>query len=943
MSEKKLFLLDGHALVYRAYFAFIARPLINSKGVNTSAISGFTRTVWDIIRNQDPSHIAVSFDPKGKTFRHRDYPLYKANRDAQPEVIGESLPVINKILEAMHIPVVTIPDFEADDVIGTLAKQAEKEGFTVYMVTPDKDYAQLVSDKVFMWKPPKRGNPPEILGEVEVKEKWQIDKVEQVIDVLGLQGDSADNIPGIPGIGAKTAVKLLAQFGSVENLIASSDQLKGKQKENVENFAEQGLLSKQLATINVNVPIQFDATKYQIDPYDKEKLVEIFQELEFRTLARQVLGELGGSPENSKSKKKAANTMQGDLFGGASANEDTASSSAVPSGDGYKIAKKNIENSKHKYHLVDTKDGMNKLAEKLAKVKKLSFDTETTGIDANLAELVGLSFCAKAGEAYYVPVPEDKKEAIKICKIFKPILEDPNILKVGQNIKYDILMLKWYDIQVVGPYYDTMIAHYLVEPDLRHKLDYLTETYLDYEMVPIEALIGKKGKNQLTMRDIEVERVSDYACEDADLTLQLKKPLDVMLKDKKVNDIYKKIEEPLVDVLAAIEFEGINMNADFLNKYSKVLGKSIEKSKKEIYKKAGVEFNIASPKQVGQVLFDKLEIPYRWKKSSSGQYSTNVDKLNELAPNHDIIQDILDYRKLAKLKSTYVDALPLMVNPKTNRVHTNFNQTRAATGRLSSENPNLQNIPIKNQEGREIRKAFIPRDKDHILLAADYSQIELRLIAEISEDKEMLTAFQEGLDFHRATAAKIYDVPYEDVNDEQRRNAKTVNFSITYGAGATNLSRQLDISRKEATEVINAYFESYSSLKKYMDDTVAFAREHGYVQTMMGRKRELRDIDSRNGLIRSNAERMAINTPVQGTAADMIKLAMITIHNKLNEGKFKTRMVLQVHDELVFDVFKPELEKVKALVKEEMQNAVTGLKVPIIVEMDTGENWLEAH
>ena len=942
MSEKKLFLLDGHALVYRAYFAFIARPLINSKGVNTSAISGFTRTVWDIIRNQGPTHIAVSFDPKGKTFRHRDYPLYKANRDAQPEVIGESLPVIKTILEAMHIPVVTIPDFEADDVIGTLAKQAEKEGFTVYMVTPDKDYAQLVSDKVFMYKPPKRGNPPEILGADEVKEKWQIEKVEQVIDVLGLQGDSADNIPGIPGIGAKTAVKLLALYGSVENLIASAEELKGKQKENVINFAEQGMLSKQLATININVPIQFDAEQYKIDPYDKEKLVEIFQELEFRTLARQVLGELGGSPEHSSGKSKSA-SLQGNLFGGASANVDTASDTTPASGDGYKIAKKNIENSKHKYHLVDTLPEMKKLAEKLAKAKKISFDTETTGIDANLAELVGLSFCIKEGEAYYVPVPEDKKEAIKICKIFKSILEDPKVLKVGQNIKYDILMLKWYEVHVVGPYFDTMIAHYLVEPDLRHKLDYLTETYLDYEMVPIEALIGKKGKNQLTMRDIEVERVSDYACEDADLTLQMKKPLDEMLKEKEVGDIYKKIEEPLVDVLAAIEFEGINMDADFLNKYSVVLGKSIEKSKKEIYKKAGVEFNIASPKQVGQVLFEKLEIPYRWKKSSSGQYSTNVDKLNELAPNHEIIQDILNHRKLSKLKSTYVDALPLMVNPKTNRVHTNFNQTRAATGRLSSDNPNLQNIPIKNQEGREIRKAFIPRDKDHILLAADYSQIELRLIADISNDKEMLDAFGKGLDFHRATAAKIYEVPYDEVNDEQRRNAKTVNFSITYGAGATNLSRQLDISRKEATELINAYFESYSSLKKYMDDTVAFAREHGYVQTLLGRKRELRDIDSRNGLIRSNAERMAINTPVQGTAADMIKLAMIVIHNKLNEGKFKTRMILQVHDELVFDVYKPELEKVKAMVKKEMQDAMSGLKVPIIVEMDTGENWLEAH
>ncbi len=941
MSDKKLFLLDGHALVYRAYFAFIARPLINSKGVNTSAISGFTRTVWDIIRNQGPSHIAVSFDPKGKTFRHRDYPAYKANRDAQPEVIGESLPVIQKILDAMKIPVVTIPDYEADDVIGTLAKQAEKEGFTVYMVTPDKDYAQLVSKNIFMYKPSKGGNPPEILGEDAIKEKWQIDRVEQVIDILGLQGDSADNIPGIPGIGAKTAVKLLAIYGSIEKLIESTDELKGKQKENVINFAEQGLLSKKLATIKLDVPIQFDATAYKIDPYDKQALVDIFQDLEFRTLARQVLGELGGSPENNE--KGKSKSVQGSLFGNASANVDRDANSDNTTSENYKIAKKNIENAKHKYHLVDSEDEMKKLATKLSKAKTLSFDTETTGIDANIAELVGLSFSIKEGEAYYVPVPDEKKKATKICSIFKQILEDPKILKVGQNIKYDILMLKWYDVHVVGPYYDTMIAHYLVEPDLRHKLDYLTETYLDYEMVPIEALIGKKGKNQLTMRDIEVERVSDYACEDADLTLQMKKPLDKMLKEKKVGEIYTKIEEPLVDVLAAIEFEGINMNAQFLNKYSKVLEKSIDKSQKDIFKKAGVDFNISSPKQVGQVLFDKLQIPYRWKKSATGQYSTNVDKLNELAPNHEIVQDILDYRKLTKLKSTYVDALPLMVNPKTNRVHTNFNQTRAATGRLSSENPNLQNIPIKNQEGREIRKAFIPRDKDHILLAADYSQIELRLIAEISKDKKMLEAFQKGLDFHKATAAQIYDVAYDEVTADQRRNAKTVNFSITYGAGATNLSRQLDISRKDATELIASYFESYSSLKKYMDDTVAFAREHGYVQTMMGRKRELRDINSRNGLIRSNAERMAINTPVQGTAADLIKMAMIAIHAKLNEGNYKTRMVLQVHDELVFDVYKPELEKVKKMVKKEMQDAITGLSVPIIVEMDTGENWLEAH
>lgn len=938
MSDKKLFLLDGHALVYRAYFAFINRPLINSKGVNTSAISGFTRTVWDIIRTQDPSHIAVSFDPKGKIFRHREYPEYKAGRPPQPEVITESFPMIQKILEAMKIPVVTIPDYEADDVIGTLAKQAEKEGFEVFMVTPDKDYAQLVSENIYMYKPSRQGNGIEILGIPEILEKWQIQRVEQVIDVLGLQGDSVDNIPGIPGIGAKTAVKLLALYDSVENLIKNSDKLKGKQQENVINFAEQGLLSKKLATINLNVPIKFDAVEYQLDPYDKEALVEIFQELEFRTLAKQVLGETGVS-----SGSKASKTMQGDLFGSAASANRKAPSKQAPSTDSYSVAKNNIENTKHKYHLVDTKEKCEELYEKLAKKKVISFDTETTGIDANEAELVGLAFSIKKGEGYYVPVPEDKKEVLKIVKIFKPLLEDETITKIGQNIKYDILMMKWYDVKIKGPYFDTMIAHYLVEPDMRHKLDILTESYLDYEMVPIEALIGKKGKKQLTMRDIEVEKVSDYACEDADLTLQMEKPLNKLMKEKSVTDIYKTIEEPLIDVLASMEFEGINLNAKFLTDYSKVLGKSILKAQKSIYKKAGTEFNIASPKQVGVVLFDKLEIPYRWRKSPSGQYSTNVDKLNELAPNHEIVQDILDYRKLAKLKSTYVDALPTMVNSKTGRVHTNFNQTRAATGRLSSENPNLQNIPIKNQEGREIRKAFIPRDKDHILLAADYSQIELRLIAEISNDEQMLESFQKGLDFHRATAAKVFDVPYDDVTDEQRRNAKTVNFSITYGAGSTNLSRQLGISRPEATEIITSYFASYNKLKQYMEDTVAFARENGYVQTMMGRKRELRDINSKNGLIRSNSERVAINTPVQGTAADMIKLAMIKVQEQLIKKKLKTKMILQVHDELVFDVYKPELEKVKKIVQEGMEKAVTGLSVPIIVEMGTGENWLEAH
>ncbi len=929
MSDKKLFLLDGHALVYRAYFAFINRPLINSKGKNTSAISGFTRTLWDLMKNQSPSHIAVAFDPPGNVFRHEEFPEYKANRPPQPEVIGESIPVIKQILEAMKIPIVTIENYEADDTLGTLCKQAEKEGFQVYLVTPDKDYGQLVSENIFMYKPSRQGNGIEILGVKEILEKWQIERVEQVIDVLGLQGDSVDNIPGIPGIGAKTAVKLLAQFDSVEGIIENSDQLKGKQKENVENFAEQGILSKRLATISLDVPIQFEAEAYRIEEFDKEVLVKIFQDLEFRTLAKQVLGETN-TPN-----------VQGTLFG----SPDSASKSLAiaQSQKGYSVAKNNISNTKHKYHLVNDEAARKKLIDALAKKKSFSFDTETTGIDANQAELVGLSFSFKKGEGYYVPVPEDVKEAKKLVAEFKEILENESIEKVGQNIKYDILILKWYDVQIKGTYFDTMIAHYLVEPDLRHKLDYLTESYLDYEMIPIEKLIGKRGKNQLSMREVDLERVSDYACEDADLTLQIKDKLTEIMKSKEVTDVYQKIEEPLVNVLADIEFEGINLDAPFLKKYSKVLEKDIAKKQKQIYEQAGTEFNISSPRQVGQVLFEKMKLPYRWKKSSTGQYSTNVEKLNELAVDHQIVKEILIFRKLSKLKSTYVDALPLMINPKTDRVHSNFNQTRAATGRLSSENPNLQNIPIRDQEGREIRKAFVPRDKDHILLAADYSQIELRLIAELSKDDLMLESFQKGLDFHRATAAKVYDVPYDDVTAEQRRNAKTVNFSITYGAGALNLSRQLDIPRKEASEIIKSYFASYTKLKTYMDEIVQFARANGYVQTMLGRKRELRDINSRNGLIRSGAERIAINTPVQGTAADMIKMAMINIHNDFQKKKVKSKMILQVHDELVFDVYKPELEKIKKIVESGMRTAIPNLTVPIVVSMGEGDNWLEAH
>jgi len=922
MAEKKLFLLDGHALVYRAHFAFIARPLINSKGVNTSAITGFVRTLWDLMRNQKPTHIAVAFDPKGDTFRHEYFPEYKANREAQPEDIAIAIPIIKKILEGFKIPIISVDNYEADDVIGTLAKQAEKEGFTVYMVTPDKDYAQLVSPNIFMYKPSRQGNGVEIIGVDEVCNGWDIDNVDQVIDVLGLQGDKVDNIPGIPGIGAKTASKLLKLYGSVEGLLENTDQLKGKQKENVETYKDQALLSKRLATINIDSPVTFKAEEYIIDPMDKKALGEIFKELEFRTLAHQILGTEKGT--------------QGNLFGESPKKE------APKKEEKYAVVSKNIKNTDHTYHYIDTAETREDLLKILEKAETISFDTETTGIDANEAELVGLVFAIKAHEAYYVPIPEDQEEAKAIAREFKHILEDSSKKIIGQNVKYDALMMKWYGVNIHSNVFDTMIAHYLVEPDLRHKLDYLSESYLGYKMVPITDLIGS-GKNQLSMRDVDEDKIKEYAGEDADITLQLVEPLQEKLDENELNEVFTTLDIPLIPVLRDMEYEGVKVNREFLENYSDDLGTQILQKEGEIYKAAGTDFNIGSPKQVGEVLFDRLGIPYRWRKTASGQYSTDVEKLNELSTEHPIVSAILEYRKLSKLKSTYVDALPTMINPRTGRIHSSFNQARAATGRLSSENPNLQNIPIRDEAGREIRKAFEPRDEDHILLAADYSQIELRLIAEISKDEAMLEAFIAGNDFHRATAAKVFGVPYDEVTSEQRRNAKTVNFSITYGAGATNLSRQLGIKRAEAKELINQYFAQFQGLKVYMDETVEYARKNGYVKTLLGRRRTLRDINSRSGLIRSNAERMAINTPIQGTAADMIKKAMINLHSKLTASSFRSKMILQVHDELVFDVYKPELETISPIIEETMKTAIPGLKVPIVVGMGTGNNWLEAH
>lgn len=929
MPKEKLFLLDGHALVYRAHYAFINRPLINSKGVNTSAVTGFTRVLWDLMRNQQPHYLAVAFDLPGPTFRHEAYEPYKANREAQPEDITLAIPYIHQILKGFKIPIVTLEGYEADDVIGTLAKQAEKEGMEVYMMTPDKDFGQLVSENIYLYKPARMGNGVEIMGVDEIKEKWDIERVDQVIDMLGLIGDSVDNIPGIPGIGPKTATKLLKQFDTVEGLLDNVESLKGKQKENVTKFAEQGRLSKQLATIDINAPISFNADLYKLDPPDKEKLAEVFKELEFRTLANQILGTGAGDAQKA---------TQGSLFGKA----EMSAAVAAPAMPSHSIATKNIENTEHSYHLVDTLDGAKDLAKKLAATKLFCFDTETTSVDANQADLVGIAFSIKPGEAFYVPVPEDRVEAYKIVDIFKPVLEDENISKIAQNIKYDAIVMKWYDVEVKGIYQDTMIAHYLLEPELRHNMDYLAETYLKYKPVSITTLIGK-GKNQLSMRDIPIEKVSDYAAEDADITLQLQEYLFPKMEEEGLKDLYYDIEEPLTKALVDLEFEGVNLDVNYLNEYSVELGTEIQKAENQIYEEAGVRFNIASPKQVGEVLFEKLKLPYRWRKTKTGQFSTDEEKLTELSQNYEIVNDILKFRGLSKLKSTYVDALPRMVNPKTGRIHSSFNQALTATGRLSSNNPNLQNIPVRTPEGARVRKAFIPRDENHVLLAADYSQIELRLIAEMSGEEAMLKAFQEGKDIHRATAAGVFEVPYEEVTREQRYRAKTVNFSIIYGAGATNLSRQLDLKRTEAKSLIESYFKQYPGLRNYMDKTVTFARENGYVNTMMGRRRYLRDINSRNGMIRSGAERNAINTPIQGTAADMIKIAMCNIHQALKGSHLKTKMILQVHDELVFDAPKAELEEVKVLVEDKMKNAIKGLKVPIVVDMGVGKDWLEAH
>ena len=926
-DEKKLFLLDAYALIYRAYYAFIKNPRINSKGLNTSAVLGFTNTMLDVIKNQNPTHLAVVFDFPSATFRQDDFAAYKANRQETPEDIKTSIPIIMEVIKAFNIPILMKEGYEADDVIGTLSVMAEKRGFTTYMMTPDKDFGQLVTDKVFIYKPGRGGKPAETLGVAEICEKFEVKDPKQVIDILGLWGDAVDNIPGIPGIGEKTAKKLIAQYGSVEGLIEHADELKGKQKENVINFAEQGLMSKKLATIILDVPVEFKEEDLIMCAPDKEKVIALFSELEFRTLSQRIFG---------VSIQSTAPSTDGqlDMFGNA---EESTFDEQEPT------EFKTLENTEHNYVLIDTPEKRTQLLADLLKQKSICFDTETTSVDVLEAELVGFSFSYKKGEAFYIPTPKEYNEAKQIVNEFKSVFEDEKIEKVAHNIKYDNAVLANYDITVKGYYFDTMIAHYLINPDMRHGMDVLAETYLGYKPVSITELIGKKGKNQLNMGDLDPKEIVDYASEDADITLQLKEIFEKEIKGSHTEKIYTEIEYPLVTVLQKMEKEGVHLNKEALAVFSKELEIELKALETKIYELAGEsDFNIDSPKQLGEVLFEKMDIKAKVKKTKTGQYSTNEETLAKLTDKHEIFNVILDYRSTKKLKSTYVDALPLLINEKTNRLHTSYMQTVAATGRLSSVNPNLQNIPIRTERGREIRKAFRPRDDKHTLLAADYSQIELRIIAALSKDKDMIEAFETGTDIHSVTASKVFGVAVKDVDRDMRSKAKMVNFGIIYGISAFGLSQRLSIPRKEAKEIIDNYFAEYANVKTYMDESIESAREKGYVETLLGRRRNLSDINSNNAIVRGHAERNAINAPIQGTAADIIKIAMINIDKAFTKQKIESKMILQVHDELVFDVLKTEVDQVKDIVKKEMENAVK-IAVPLTVEMNTGADWLEAH
>ena len=922
----RLFLLDAYALIYRSYFAFINAPRINSKGLNTSAMFGFVNTLEQLLKTEKPTHIAIAFDMKGPTFRHDMFPDYKANRDEMPEDLRKSIPYIRDIIKGYQIPILEKAGFEADDVIGTLAKVAEKKGFQVFMVTPDKDYAQLVSPNIFMYKPKRMGNEMEILGVEQVCENFQIQNPLQVIDILGLMGDASDNIPGCPGIGPKTAMKLVGEFGGIDGVYQNLEQLKGKQKESLETFEEQVRLSRKLAEIILDVPVEFNQEDLLLSIPDTAKLRELFLELEFRTMAEK-LGSAAAKPIEAAPLAFA----QGTLF---SEVEQTLPESYSE--------QSNLNSTDHHYVLINSEEKIKELVATLSQQKAFCFDTETTGLDTQSDQLVGLSFSFKAKEGYYVPIPFEQDKALKRVSLFKELFATADILKIGQNMKFDILMLTRYGIEIKGEYFDTMVAHYLIQPDLRHNLDYLSDVYLNYKKVATEELIGKRGKNQLSMRDVELEQIKEYACEDADITFQLKEILDQELSSANLKELFATVEMPLLKVLVQMEISGLTIDPKALDDYAIILREQINELENAIIELAGEPFNISSPKQLGTILFEKLLLDPKAKKTKTKQYSTGEEILVNLQDKHPIVNKILEYRGLKKLLSTYVEALPKLINPKTGKIHSSFNQTIAATGRLSSTNPNLQNIPIRDESGREIRKAFIPSDSDHLFLSADYSQIELRIMAAVSGDKVMTDAFQNGEDIHAATAAKIFDVKLTDVTSEMRRKAKTANFGILYGISAFGLSQRLQISRAEAKKLIDDYYANFSTIKNYMDTQLDLARERGFVETIMGRKRYLSDINSANATIRSFAERNAINAPIQGSAADIIKVAMINIYKRFEELNLSSRMILQVHDELNFDVLKTELEVVKEIIKTEMEQAVK-LTVPLEIELKAAENWLLAH
>ncbi|MCS6824495.1 MAG: DNA polymerase I [Cytophagaceae bacterium] len=944
MSEKKLFLLDAYALIFRAHFAFSKNPRVTSKGLNTSAVFGFTNSLFEAINKQKPTHIGVAFDGPEITFREEKYENYKANRQETPEDIVIAVPYIKKVLNCLKIPILEIPGYEADDIAGTLAKKAEKKGYKVFLMTMDKDYCQLVSENIFLYKPAYIGNGYDIYDIPKVLEKFSIQRIEQVTDILGLMGDSVDNIPGIPGVGEKTAQKLIAEFGSIENLLKNTDKLKGKLKENVVKYAQQGLLSKELATIHCDVPIDFDEELFRHKEPDREKLSALFDELEFRTLKKRILGEddeekkqTPKPTEISSAKNKTTDAIQISLFDESAKKTDDAEEK-----DSEPIKYNTIKNTLHDYHLIDTSELRKRLIYYLSLQKEFCFDTETTSLETIHAELVGLSFCYRKHEAYYVPIPADREQALAIVREFQPLFENTAIAKVGQNLKYDIQILRNYGIEVKGPLFDTMLAHYLIDPDKRHNMDILAENYLHYSPISIEELIGKKGPKQANMRNVELEKIAAYAAEDADITLQLKQVFQPIIISQKLDRLFNEVEIPLIHVLADMEATGVSIDVKALNEYSVQLANEIAETEKKIYQQAGARFNISSPKQLGEILFKKLKLDPKAKKTKTGQYATNEEILSKLAYEHQIAKDILDYRELQKLKSTYVDALPQLISPADGRVHTSYNQAVAATGRLSSTNPNLQNIPIRTDRGKEIRKAFVKKDEHHLIMSADYSQIELRIMAAFSKEKNMIDAFKNGMDIHSATASKVFGVQSEDVTSEMRRKAKMVNFGIIYGVTPTGLGQRLGITKKEATEIIEAYFAQFPGIKKYMDQAINKARELGYAQTILGRRRYLPDINSANITLRGFAERNAINAPIQGSAADMIKVAMINIHSWMKKEKLKSKMTMQVHDELVFDLHRDELDIMKENIPALMKTAIP-IEVPMEVGIGIGENWLEAH